>query len=171
MELKFLPSIRLIPFPLCFSSLQDLKVGYVFPSFPLSQRWSTVLTILFIRFYRKAVWEHSKCYQGASSWLQRLIASRFAQHSMTQAELQANSKSSVLCQILPFQGIFKHSTLNVTIQTVSEQANYSSYLAPFQKEDFARSEQAHMDGRTHTHTHTHTREVREEKGNRNVKED
>ena len=62
--------------------------------------------------------------------------------------LHANSKSSVLCQILPFQGIFKHSTLNVTIQTVSEQANYSSYLAPFQKEDFARSEQAH----THTHT-------------------
>ena len=74
--------------------------------------------------------------------------------------LHANSKSSVLCQILPFQGIFKHSTLNVTIQTVSEQANYSSYLAPFQKEDFARSEQAHMDTgahtRTHTHTHTHT---------------
>ena len=74
--------------------------------------------------------------------------------------LHANSKSSVLCQILPFQGIFKHSTLNVTIQTVSEQANYSSYLAPFQKEDFARSEQAHMDtgarARTHTHTHTHT---------------
>ena len=74
--------------------------------------------------------------------------------------LHANSKSSVLCQILPFQGIFKHSTLNVTIQTVSEQANYSSYLAPFQKEDFARSEQAHMDtgarARAHTHTHTHT---------------
>ena len=74
--------------------------------------------------------------------------------------LHANSKSSVLCQILPFQGIFKHSTLNVTIQTVSEQANYSSYLAPFQKEDFARSEQAHMDtgaqAHTRTHTHTHT---------------
>ena len=70
--------------------------------------------------------------------------------------LHANSKSSVLCQILPFQGIFKHSTLNVTIQTVSEQANYSSYLAPFQKEDFARSEQAHMDTGAHTHTHTHT---------------
>lgn len=81
--------------------------------------------------------------------------------------LHANSKSSVLCQILPFQGIFKHSTLNVTIQTVSEQANYSSYLAPFQKEDFARSEQAHMDTHTcrganiqrHTYTcrgaHTH----------------
>ena len=78
--------------------------------------------------------------------------------------LHANSKSSVLCQILPFQGIFKHSTLNVTIQTVSEQANYSSYLAPFQKEDFARSEQAHMDtgarARTHTHTHTHTIQLR-----------
>ena len=79
--------------------------------------------------------------------------------------LHANSKSSVLCQILPFQGIFKHSTLNVTIQTVSEQANYSSYLAPFQKEDFARSEQAHMDTgahthtRTHTHTHTHTHPI------------
>jgi hypothetical protein len=81
--------------------------------------------------------------------------------------LHANSKSSVLCQILPFQGIFKHSPLNVTIQTVSEQANYSSYLAPFQKEDFARSEQAHMDTHTcrganiqrHTYTcrgaHTH----------------
>lgn len=81
--------------------------------------------------------------------------------------LHANSKSSVLCQILPFQGIFNHSTLNVTIQTVSEQANYSSYLAPFQKEDFARSEQAHMDTHTcrganiqrHTYTcrgaHTH----------------
>ena len=69
--------------------------------------------------------------------------------------LHANSKSSVLCQILPFQGIFKHSTLNVTIQTVSEQANYSSYLAPFQKEDFARSEQAHMDTGAHTHAHTH----------------
>ena len=78
--------------------------------------------------------------------------------------LHANSKSSVLCQILPFQGIFKHSTLNVTIQTVSEQANYSSYLAPFQKEDFARSEQAHMDtgarARAHTHTHTHSIQLR-----------
>ena len=74
--------------------------------------------------------------------------------------LHANSKSSVLCQILPFQGIFKHSTLNVTIQTVSEQANYSSYLAPFQKEDFARSEQAHMDTHTHTHTHTHAIQLR-----------
>ena len=76
--------------------------------------------------------------------------------------LHANSKSSVLCQILPFQGIFKHSTLNVTIQTVSEQANYSSYLAPFQKEDFARSEQAHMDtgARARTHTHTHTIQLR-----------
>ena len=73
--------------------------------------------------------------------------------------LHANSKSSVLCQILPFQGIFKHSTLNVTIQTVSEQANYSSYLAPFQKEDFARSEQAHMDTGAHTHTHTHTHTI------------
>lgn len=78
--------------------------------------------------------------------------------------LHANSKSSVLCQILPFQGIFKHSTLNVTIQTVSEQANYSSYLAPFQKEDFARSEQAHMDTHTcrvqifrGTHTHVEAR--------------